>query len=93
MKKQISIAEKHYHGWNKLFKSNEKEEEPVTIKKEKNKNVRKYSGLSFSTKYHKLLSFYHRSNEFRDLIPQTVKTKIKIKWMCQKMVQFYIIHC
>ena len=29
------------------------------------KNVRKYSDLSFTTKYHKLLSFYHRFNEFR----------------------------
>ena len=34
LKNQTSIAEKHYQGLNKLFKSEEKEE-PVTTKKEK----------------------------------------------------------
>ena len=43
------------------------------------KNIRKYKDLSFTTKYDKLLSFYHRLNEFRNLIPRTEKTKIKKK--------------
>ena len=33
------------------------------------KNVRKYSDLSLESKYYKLLSFYHRLNEFRSLVP------------------------
>ena len=36
-------------------------------------NIRKYYNLSFTTKYDKLLSFYHRLNEFRNLVPQTEK--------------------
>ena len=43
------------------------------------KNIRKYKDLSFTIKYDKLLSFYHRLNEFRNLIPGTEKTKIKKK--------------
>ena len=55
------------------------------------KNVRKYIDLSFTTKYHKLLLFYHRLNEFRNLIPRTEKTKLNRR-MCIKMLKFYIIH-
>ena len=56
------------------------------------KNVRKYSELSFMAKYDKLLSFYHRLNRFRNLIPRTKKQKLKRR-MCMKMLQFYITHC
>ena len=41
------------------------------------KNVRKYYDLCFSTKYDKLLSFYLRLNEFRNLVPRTDETKMK----------------
>ena len=44
-----------------------------------NKNVKKYSGLSFTTKYDKLLSFYHWLNELKNLIPRKEKTKNKKK--------------
>ena len=33
------------------------------------KNFRKYSCLSLESKYYKLLSFYHRLNEFKGLNP------------------------
>ena len=79
---QTSFAEKQYQGINKLFKPKEIVE-PVEIKEEKPemseskiacdnkynfsdyKNVRKYS----ESKYYKLLSLYHRLNEFRSLVP------------------------
>ena len=66
-----------------------KKEEPVTKKKKKKKSAitddsklmydSKYSftDYSFTTKYDKLLSFYHRLNEFRNLVPQKEKTKNK----------------
>ena len=38
-------------------------------------NVRKYYDFSFMTKYDKLISFYHRLNEFRNLVPRTKKPK------------------
>ena len=41
------------------------------------RNVRKYYDLSFKAKYDKSLSFYHRLNEFRNLVPQTEKNKIE----------------
>ena len=42
-------------------------------------NVEKYYDLSFTTKYVKLLSLYHRLNEFRNLFPQSERTKME-KW-------------
>ena len=66
-----------------------KKEEPVTKKKKKKKSAitddsklmydSKYSftDYSFTTKYDKLLSFYHPLNEFRNLVPQKEKTKNK----------------
>ena len=36
-----------------------------------------FTDYSFTTKYDKLLSFYHRLNEFRNLVPQKEKTKNK----------------
>ena len=42
-------------------------------------NIRKYYDLSFKTKYDKLLSFYHRLNEFRNLVPRTEKTTTTTK--------------
>ena len=33
LKKEVSVTEKQYQGLNKHFKSDKKEEEPVTIKK------------------------------------------------------------
>ena len=39
------------------------------------KKVRKYSDLSFTTKYDKLLSFYHRLNEFRKFNSSNRKNK------------------
>ena len=33
------------------------------------RNYKKYSGLSFMTKYYKLLSFCHRLNDFRNFAP------------------------
>ena len=40
-------------------------------------NIIKYYALSFMTKYGKLLSFPHRLTEFRNLVPQTEKTRNK----------------
>ena len=36
-------------------------------------NIKKYYALSFMWKYNKLLSFYHRLNGFRNIVPQTKK--------------------
>ena len=43
------------------------------------KNFRKYCNLSLESNHYKLLSFYHRLNEFRSLVPRTKKTKIRKK--------------
>ena len=40
-------------------------------------NIKEYYHLSFTTKYDKLLSFYHHLNEFRNLVPQTEKQKLE----------------
>ena len=56
LKNQTSIAEKHYQGLNKLFKSEEKEE-PVTTKKEKSAIIGKWK-LMYGRKY----SFSYFSN-------------------------------
>ena len=94
----------------RFFKSDKKEEETVTIKKEKKvitseskqmygskysfsdyRNVAKYYNRSFTTKYVNLLSFYHRLNEFRNLVPRPEKTKVK-KRVCIEILQPYIEH-
>ena len=36
-----------------------------------------FSDYSFTTKYRKLLSFYHRLNEFTNLVPRKKKQKTK----------------
>ena len=41
------------------------------------RNVRKYYDLSFKAKYDKSLSFYHRLNKFRNLVPRIEKNKIE----------------
>ena len=38
LKKEVSVTEKLYQGLNKHFKSDKKEEEPVTIKKKTSNN-------------------------------------------------------
>ena len=84
-KKQTSVAEKHYQGLSKLFESDKNEEPVTIKKKtaitsesklmhgkfslRDYSNIRNYYNLSFTTKYDKLLSFYHRLNEFRNLVP------------------------
>ena len=40
-------------------------------------NIGIYYALSFTKKFDKLSSFYHRLNEFRNLVLQTEKAKIK----------------
>ena len=56
------------------------------------KNFRKYCNLSLESNHYKLLSFYHRLNEFRSLVPRTKKTKIRKKNVF-KILQNHIIHC
>ena len=41
--------------------------------------------LPLTAKYNKFLSFYHRSNEFRNLVTRTKKAKYK-KGMCMKIL-------
>ena len=36
-----------------------------------------FNDYSFTTKYRKLLSFYHRLNEFTNLVPRKEKAKNK----------------
>ena len=40
-------------------------------------NVKRYYSSSFVAKYNRLVSFYHRLNKFRNLVPLTVKIKMK----------------
>ena len=47
-------------------------------------NIKKYYVVSYTSKYNKLLSFYHWLNKFR-------KTKIK-KTEYKKILQIYMIH-
>ena len=87
LKAQTSFAEKYYQGKNKFIKTDEKEE-PITIRKEK-PEVFSESKLIYESKvgfsdYKDIINcfrFYHRSNEFRNLMPRTEKTKIKKKNM------------
>ena len=53
------------------------------------KNVAKYYNLSFTTKYVNLLSFYHRLNEFRNLVSRSEKTKVKKKSMYRNIATPY----
>ena len=55
-------------------------------------SIKKCYALSFTSKPNKLLPFYHRLYEFRNLVPQTEKARIK-ESECIKMLQIYIIHC
>ena len=91
MKKQTSLAEKQYQGLNEVLKSDEKKEPVTIKNAVVNSisklmhgsnfrfiyysNVRKYYDFSFMTKYDKLISFYHRLNELRNLVPWTKKPK------------------
>ena len=100
LKKETSVAEKHFQIFDKIFNYDEREE-PVKIKKEgplttdrwslvwdskysfsEYRNVDKYYNLSFTTKYDRLFSFYHRLNELRNFAPETeiTETKKKIVW-------------
>ena len=57
------------------------------------KNVAKYYNLSFTTKYVNLLSFYHRLNEFRNLVSLDQKKQKLKKRVCIEILQLYIEHC
>ena len=56
------------------------------------RNVRKYSDPSFTTRYDRLLSFYHWLNHFRNFAPWIVKQKLKRK-VCIKMLPIYVVNC
>ena len=64
-KNQTSVAEKQYQGSNKLFRTDEKiSHKPYLIYGIKYsfseyRNFKEYSDLSFTTKYDKLILFYH----------------------------------
>ena len=51
-------------------------------------NAKRYYSSSFVVKYNRLVSFYHRLNKFRSLVPRTVKTKMK-KEIGYKNVNLY----
>ena len=53
------------------------------------KNVRKHSDLSFTSKYYKLLSFYHRLNEFRNLMPWREKAEIRKNNVYENVTKLY----
>ena len=53
------------------------------------KNVRKYYNLPFMKKHDELNSFYHRLNEFRNLIPSTEKPKMKKKSVFKNASNLY----
>ena len=52
-------------------------------------SIRKYFELSFTTKYDRLLSFCHQLNQFRNLDPQTEKTKNKKNRVYKNAVNLY----
>ena len=51
--------------------------------------IKKYYVLSFTSKYNKLLSFYHRLNKFRNLAPRTEKAKMKISRLHKNAANLY----
>ena len=53
------------------------------------RNFKKCSDFSFMTKYDRLLSFYHRLNNFRNLTPRIVKTKLKKKSVFKNAANLY----
>ena len=53
------------------------------------RNLKKYSDLSSTTKYNRLLSFYHWLNDFRNFALLTVKTTMKKKRVCKNSTNLY----
>ena len=82
-KNQTSVAE--YQGSKKLFRRDEKIYHKsyliydMKYSFSEYRNFKEYSDLSFTTKYDKLILFYHWLNGFKNFAPQTVQTKMKTK--------------
>ena len=52
-------------------------------------NVRKFSDISFMSKYYKMLLFCHWLNEFRELMPRTEKTKNRKNNVYKNVAKLY----
>ena len=82
---QTSVAEKQYQGSNKLFRPDGEIYHKsyliydIEYSFSEYRNFKEYSDLSFTTKYDKLILFYHWLNGFKNFAPQNVKTKVKTK--------------
>ena len=57
------------------------------------RNFGKYSDISFTPKYNKMLFLYHLLNEFRNLMRRTEKNQKLERIMYIKMLQNHTIHC